>query len=128
MSKKIVRKSKRNGSRKAKPGSLNPVVRPSLEGPFHALEAKEVNSKQTKCLVVTYEKAVCDGNFSVLAECNNWKDAVFLAYACNEVLGLCGIRFVIHDAKRYINRALARRSNDRTERRGTATLENQKPL
>lgn len=98
---------------KPKKKSAKLVIRPSLDGPFHALEAREANSKQTKSLVVTYQKAVCEGNFSVLCECNNWKDAVFLAYACNEVLGLCGIRFVMHDAKRYINQLLARAKNPR---------------
>lgn len=75
-------------------------IAPSLSGPFYALEAKETTSKITECLVVTDAQAVCEGNFSVLARCNNWKDAVFVAYACNRALGLPGVRFVVPKPKK----------------------------
>jgi hypothetical protein len=77
-----------------------PVVRPSLEGPFYALESKNVDTGKMECLVVTDAKAVCHGNFSVLTQCNNWQDAVFVAFACNEALELPGVRFVTPQPKK----------------------------
>ena len=75
---------------KTKPG-----LKPSLNGPFYALDARDVTTNEIQHLVVTDSQAVCTGHFSSLAICHNWKDAVFVALACNQLLGLPGVRFEI---------------------------------
>lgn len=74
-----------------RPESVNVLAaRPSIEGPFYVIEAearKDMTSKPFRWLVATDAGAVCEGNFSVLAEFIQWRDAVFVASACNRALG-----------------------------------------